>query len=96
MHDNGLIYSGQQGKALTWMDAVVEGVPVTPRIGYAVEINALWYFAITYTLELAKKNNDDKLKHLDKTIKEQFTNRDLTEELKNVFLSQYDLIKQKY
>jgi predicted glycogen debranching enzyme len=28
--------------ALTWMDARVDGVPVTPRAGKAVEINALW------------------------------------------------------
>ena len=41
MQDNGLIYAGEQGKALTWMDAVVNGKPVTPRIGLDVEINAL-------------------------------------------------------
>ncbi|MFH2095902.1 MAG: glycogen debranching enzyme N-terminal domain-containing protein, partial [Bacteroidota bacterium] len=40
MHDNGLIFAGEQGKALTWMDAVVNGKPVTPRHGYNVEINA--------------------------------------------------------
>ncbi|SHF36394.1 amylo-alpha-1,6-glucosidase [Dysgonomonas macrotermitis] len=60
MHDNGLIWAGQEGKALTWMDAVVDGVPVTPRAGYAVEINALWYNAIKYTLELAEENGDKK------------------------------------
>ena len=41
MDANGLIWARQPGKALTWMDAVVRGVPVTPRAGYAVEINAL-------------------------------------------------------
>lgn len=60
MHENGLIWSGQEGKALTWMDAVVGGNPVTPRAGYAVEINALWYNAIKYTLELAETNGDKK------------------------------------
>ena len=60
MHENGLIYSGERGIALTWMDAVVNGKPVTPRTGYNVEINALWYFAICYTLELAKNANDEK------------------------------------
>jgi len=60
MHDNGLIWAGEKGFALTWMDAVVNGKPVTPRIGYAVEINALWYNAIMFTLELAKENNDNK------------------------------------
>lgn len=59
LHDNGLIYAGETGKALTWMDAVVHGKPVTPRIGYAVEINALWYNALMYCIELATKHKDN-------------------------------------
>ncbi|MBP1667435.1 MAG: amylo-alpha-1,6-glucosidase, partial [Bacteroidetes bacterium] len=58
MHENGLIYAGEPGKALTWMDAVVNGKPVTPRIGFPVEINALWYNAIRFSLDLAKKARD--------------------------------------
>jgi predicted glycogen debranching enzyme len=58
MEDNGLIYSGEVGKALTWMDAISAGKPVTPRIGYAVEINALGYNALCYMLELAKEFKD--------------------------------------
>ena len=53
--DTGLIYGGIQGKALTWMDAIVEGKPVTPRIGMPVEINALWYNALQFYIELANK-----------------------------------------
>lgn len=60
MHNNGLIWQGENGKALTWMDAVVHGKPVTPREGYAVEINALWYNAVCFTLELAKEFKDNK------------------------------------
>lgn len=60
MHDNGLIWAGEKGFALTWMDAVVNGKPVTPRIGYAVEINALWYNALMFSLEHAKENKDYK------------------------------------
>ncbi|MDR1865505.1 MAG: amylo-alpha-1,6-glucosidase [Bacteroidales bacterium] len=60
MHDNGLVYAGQEGKALTWMDAVVNGVPVTPRIGYPVEIQALWYNAVQFALALAKEAGDKK------------------------------------
>lgn len=60
MHDNGLIYAGAPGKALTWMDAVVYGDPVTPRTGYQVEINALWYNAIMFSLALAEKAGDKK------------------------------------
>ncbi|UCH14597.1 MAG: glycogen debranching enzyme family protein [Bacteroidales bacterium] len=60
MHKNGLIYAGEKGHALTWMDAVVNGIPVTPRIGAPVEINALWYNALMFSLDLAKKANDEK------------------------------------
>jgi predicted glycogen debranching enzyme len=60
MHDNGLIWAGEQGHALTWMDAVVDGKPVTARIGYPVEINALWYNAIQFCLELARTAKDSK------------------------------------
>ncbi|HSD58134.1 MAG TPA: amylo-alpha-1,6-glucosidase [Methanotrichaceae archaeon] len=40
MDSDGLISAGP---ALTWMDARVDGKPVTPRAGKACEINALWY-----------------------------------------------------
>jgi predicted glycogen debranching enzyme len=39
---DGLLTQGRPGYALTWMDARVDGVGVTPRTGKAVEINALW------------------------------------------------------
>jgi predicted glycogen debranching enzyme len=55
MLDNGLLYAGVTGSAVTWMDAVVDGKPVTPRIGLAVEVNALWYNAIRFALELAER-----------------------------------------
>ncbi len=42
------------GVALTWMDAVVEGVPVTPRRGKPVEINALWYSALCWASRWAE------------------------------------------
>jgi len=76
MRDNGLIYSDAPGKALTWMDAVVNGTPVTPRNGYAVEINALWYNAVCFALEMAKVEEDKELikefGHLPELIKESF------------------------
>jgi len=76
MQENGLIYAGQKGYALTWMDAVVSEIPVTPRIGYNVEINALWYNAIVFTLELAEKSDDQKFitkwKKYPELIKESF------------------------
>jgi|WetSurMetagenome_2_1015567.scaffolds.fasta_scaffold13995_4 predicted glycogen debranching enzyme len=59
MNENGLIYAGEPGKALTWMDAVVHGKPVTPRMGFAVEINALWYNALMFSLDLAGRAKDE-------------------------------------
>jgi predicted glycogen debranching enzyme len=43
---DGLLYQGQEGYQLTWMDAKVGDWVVTPRRGKAVEINALWYNAL--------------------------------------------------
>ena len=43
---DGLLRQGADGWALTWMDARVDGVPVTPRAGKAVEVNALWLRAL--------------------------------------------------
>lgn len=58
MLDNGLIYAGGPGLALTWMDAVVNGTPITPRTGCQVEINALWYNAMKFALEMAHLAKD--------------------------------------
>src|SRR5262249_44113061 len=41
-----LIAAGEPGVQLTWMDARVDGRVITPRMGKAVELNALWYNAL--------------------------------------------------
>lgn len=43
---DGLLYAGQPGWQLTWMDVKVGDWVVTPRIGKPVEVNALWYNAL--------------------------------------------------
>jgi predicted glycogen debranching enzyme len=43
---DGLLAQGEEGAALTWMDAVVDGRPVTARAGKAVEIDAVWLSAL--------------------------------------------------
>ena len=40
---------------LTWMDAVADGQPVTPRGGKAVEVQTLWYNALRIMEVLASK-----------------------------------------
>ncbi len=44
---DGLLRQGAEGYQLTWMDAKVDGWVVTPRRGKAVEINALWFNALS-------------------------------------------------
>lgn len=46
---DGLLACGVPGVQLTWMDAMVNGQPVTPRIGKPVEIQALWLNALGLT-----------------------------------------------
>ncbi len=55
MHDNGLIWAWSNERSITWMDATADAENRQFRNGYQVEVNALWYNAVCYTLELAKK-----------------------------------------
>ena len=43
---DGLLYAGEAGVQLTWMDAKVGDWVVTPRVGKPIEISALWYNAL--------------------------------------------------
>jgi len=45
--EDGLLSAGAPGVQLTWMDAKVGGRVITPRMGKAVEVNALWLNATT-------------------------------------------------
>ncbi len=58
LNDNGLIWASSNELPLTWMNSLVDGKAVTPRNGYQVEVNALWYNAVCYALALAKQHND--------------------------------------
>jgi predicted glycogen debranching enzyme len=52
---DGLIGWDSPDVALTWMDAVIDGQPVTPRRGKPVEINALWYSALCWFSDWAER-----------------------------------------
>ncbi|MDZ8185820.1 MAG: amylo-alpha-1,6-glucosidase [Nostoc sp. ChiSLP02] len=52
---DGLIGWDARGVALTWMDVVSGGHPVTPRRGKPVEINALWYSALCWLNQWAER-----------------------------------------
>ena len=55
---DGLLYAGETGVQLTWMDAKVGDWVVTPRTGKPVEINALWHYALSRMVLWARALND--------------------------------------
>ncbi|MFR9620224.1 MAG: glycogen debranching enzyme N-terminal domain-containing protein [Rikenellaceae bacterium] len=58
LHDNGLIWAWSNDRSITWMDTTIDSVDAKPRNGYHVEVNALWYNAVCYTLSLAEQFGD--------------------------------------
>lgn len=56
---DGLLRQGQEGYQLTWMDAKVGDLVVTPRRGKAVEINALFYNALCLLAEWMREEHGD-------------------------------------
>jgi predicted glycogen debranching enzyme len=69
---DGLLRQGAEGWALTWMDARIDGVPVTPRVGKAVEVNALWIETLTVAGRLART---DRWQSVGETARESFLRR---------------------
>jgi predicted glycogen debranching enzyme len=52
---DGLLYAGTPDVQLTWMDAKIGDFVVTPRVGKAVEIQALWYNALCVMANFAER-----------------------------------------
>jgi predicted glycogen debranching enzyme len=71
---DGLLYAGEQGVQLTWMDAKVGDWVVTPRIGKPVEINALWFNALETMASLAPaaKQSSEPFTKLAERVKQSF------------------------
>jgi predicted glycogen debranching enzyme len=59
IHNNGLLFVNGTERPATWMNAVEDGRPITPRTGYVVEINALWYNALKFTASLKRENKSE-------------------------------------
>jgi len=57
--DDGLLYAGEQGQQLTWMDARIGNWVVTPRMGKPVEIEAIWYNVLKMFAELLTLNGQE-------------------------------------
>jgi predicted glycogen debranching enzyme len=56
---DGLLFAGEPGVQVTWMDAKVADYVVTPRIGKPVEINALWLNAAASMARFAQTMGRD-------------------------------------
>ncbi len=70
MQENGLLHAGEDDEALTWMNTLIDGKPVINRNGLAVEVNALWYNAIKFYIELAANKKAKDIDIWEKIIKD--------------------------
>lgn len=81
---DGLLYSGEIGQQLTWMDARIGTWVVTPRMGKPVEIQALWYNALKIFAELLtlnkQKNDAVQINESADYVKQQFNEKFWNEE----------------
>ncbi|MDR3594544.1 amylo-alpha-1,6-glucosidase [Clostridium sp.] len=87
MDDDGLIHAGSGLDQVTWMDVRVGELVVTPRHGKPVEINALWYNALSTMDWLSKKfgENGSSYGNLAIKVKESFNKKFWNEEMQCLF-----------
>lgn len=64
LHNNGLLWVNGKERPATWMNAVEDGRPITPRTGYVVEINALWYNARLFTANIQRQLGKEQIADL--------------------------------
>ena len=64
LHNNGLLWVDGKERPATWMNAVEDGRPITPRTGYVVEINALWYNARLFTATIQRQLGKEQIADL--------------------------------
>ena len=64
LHNNGLLWVNGKERPATWMNAVEDGRPITPRTGYVVELNALWYNARLFTADIQRQLGKEQIADL--------------------------------
>lgn len=64
LHNNGLLWVNGKERPATWMNAVEDSRPITPRTGYVVEINALWYNARLFTANIQRQLGKEQIADL--------------------------------
>lgn len=78
LSEDGLIEADKKDVALTWMNSYANGKPIVRRAGKTVEINALWFNAICFALDLADMVGDTDFiyewKHMCKQVANSFLN----------------------
>jgi len=74
---DGLLTQGHEGVALTWMDARIGDLVVTPRHGKPVEVGALWINAMAVTNEVLQRVGRSRpdLQKLEATARRSFARR---------------------
>jgi len=85
---DGLLSQGAEGYQLTWMDAKVGDWVVTPRRGKAVEINGLWYNALSlleHWLTEANDSRSDKIRSYAERARTSFNRRFWSDDLGYLF-----------
>lgn len=89
--DYGMISTDKS--ADTWMDVILDGVPVTPRPGRSIEIQALWYNALRINADLSIAFGErDSYEKIARGLKDNFT--DIFWNPKRRYL--YDYVKDDY
>ncbi|MCL4539200.1 MAG: glycogen debranching enzyme N-terminal domain-containing protein [Bacteroidetes bacterium] len=79
MEEDGLVTGGDESTSLTWMDAGIDGTPVTPRFGKPVEISALWYNALRsmerFAYDLDKESDAHSYQLISEKVKTSFNEK---------------------
>lgn len=66
LQPNGLLWAQMDNVALSWMNAYINGHPVTERAGYQVETNAFWYNTLCFAIDMESKFNSVRSKFVQK------------------------------
>lgn len=72
LSNHGFLFIHDASKAVTWMDAWVDGQPVTPRCGAPIEINALFYNALQFLLHEFKHRLPSDMKEQMMSVSKQY------------------------
>lgn len=63
LHNNGLLSSEGKNQAISWMNATHDGKPITPRTGYLVENNSLYFNALCFVAKLYALSDEEAKAH---------------------------------